>query len=95
MIRTLLLAATLAAATAFAANPIDEVSSHDGLAKVTVKGIDLAYARKDTSLAAYKKLIVDKLQSGDEITVEGRCLYRPEEGPKTIVMDECALCEKS
>ena len=51
--------------------------------------------RFDMNAKLYKKLIVDKLHSGSEITVEGRCLYRPEEGPKIIVMEDCALCEKS
>ena len=63
MIRVLLAVATLSAATAFAAtNPIDEMSSHDGLSKVTVKGMDLAYVRKDTSFAGYSKLIVDPVE---------------------------------
>jgi len=63
-LRALLAASTLAAAaTALAAtNPIDEISSHDGLNKVTVKGIDLAYSRKDTNLAGYSKLIVDPVE---------------------------------
>jgi hypothetical protein len=51
--------------------------------------------RFDMTPKMYKQYVVDRLQAGAEITVEGRCLYRPEEGPKTIVMEECALCEKS
>jgi len=49
----------------------------------------------DMNAKMYKQRIVDKLQVGEEITVEGRCIYRPEEGPKTLVLEECALCEKS
>ena len=62
-LRALLAATSLAAAAALAAtNPIDEMASHDGLSKVQVKGIDLAYARKDTSLAGYSKVIVDPVE---------------------------------
>ena len=61
-IRVLLLASSFAAVGAFAANPIDEIASHDGLTKVEVKGMDLAYARKDTNIAGYGKLIVDPVE---------------------------------
>ena len=62
-LRALFAATSLAAITALAAtNPIDEMSSHDGLGKVTVKGIDLAYVHKDTNFAGYSKLIVDPVE---------------------------------
>ena len=61
-IRVLLLASSFATVGAFAANPIDEIASHDGLTKVEVKGLDLAYARKDTNFAGYGKLIVEPVE---------------------------------
>jgi hypothetical protein len=63
-IRTLLLASLLAAGAASAqkGNPIDEMSSHDGLAKVTVKGVDLAYKRTDVDMAKYARIIVDPVE---------------------------------
>ena len=62
-LRALFAATSLAALTAVAAtNPIDEISSHDGLGKVNVKGMDLAYVRKDTNFAGYSKLIVDPVE---------------------------------
>jgi hypothetical protein len=61
--RALFATLSFAAVTAFAApNPIDEISSHDGLGKVDVKGIDLAYVHKGTSFAGYSKLIVDPVE---------------------------------
>ena len=63
-IRTLLLASLLAAVAAFAQkkNPLDEIASHDGLTKVEVKGIDLAYKRPDADLAKYGKLMADPVE---------------------------------
>jgi hypothetical protein len=61
--RSLLFVSMLAAAAALAAtNPIDEISTADGLTKVQVKGIDLAYRREGVSLAPYRKLIVDPVE---------------------------------
>jgi hypothetical protein len=61
--RALVLACSLAAAAAFAQkNPIDEIASHDGLTKVQVKGIDLAYRRPDVDLTKYGKLIVEPVE---------------------------------
>ncbi|MEN9789360.1 MAG: hypothetical protein RLZZ473_1424 [Pseudomonadota bacterium] len=65
-----LLIATLAAlgsaAPAAAANEqraaIEEALSHDGLQKIKVKGIDLAYARPGASLAGYNKIILDPVE---------------------------------
>ena len=60
----LLFAALFATATAFAQkkNPIDEMSSHDGLAKVEVKGMDLAYKSPDADMSRYGKIIVDPVE---------------------------------
>ena len=57
-IRSLLVASTLAATAAFAANPLDDIATAEGLTKVQVKGIDLSYRREGVSLAPYTKLIV-------------------------------------
>lgn len=63
-IRTLLVASSFAAAGALAqkANPIDEASSHDGLTKIQVKGMDLAYKRPGVDMARYGKVIVDPVE---------------------------------
>ena len=62
-IRALLLASSFATAAAVAQkNAIDDISSHDGLAKVTVKGVDLAYKRSDVDMAKYGKVIVDPVE---------------------------------
>lgn len=61
----LLLAATfLFASTALAQkkNPIDEIATADGLTKVQVKGVDLAYRREGVSMAGYNKLIVEPVE---------------------------------
>jgi hypothetical protein len=62
-IRTLLYASFFAGAAAMAAtNPIDELATHEGLAKVKVKGIDLAYKRPDANLTAYSKVMLDPVE---------------------------------
>ena len=62
-IRSLLFASTLGACAVFAAtNPIDEASTADGLTKVQVKGIDLAYRREGVNLASYTKVMVDPVE---------------------------------
>jgi len=38
---------------------LDEAMSRDGLQKISVKGIDLAYARPGATLAAYKRIKLD------------------------------------
>ena len=69
----LLLAFCFTAGTAFAqkASPIDEASSHDGLTKVQVKGMDLAYKRTDVDMGKYGKVIVDPVEVA---TVTGMAL---------------------
>ena len=56
-----LLASTLLSTTAFAATQADveEAMSHDGLRKINVKGIDLAYARPGATLASYNRIKLD------------------------------------
>jgi hypothetical protein len=41
---------------------LEEGMSHDGLQKIKVKGIDLAYSRPGASLAGYNKLIIDPVE---------------------------------
>jgi len=49
---------------AFAASraEVDAAMSYDGLQRISVKGIDLAYARPGASLAAYKKVIIEPIE---------------------------------
>jgi hypothetical protein len=57
-----LLASTLLFAPAFAASPkadLEEALSHDGLRKISVKGIDIAYARPGATLAGYGKVKIE------------------------------------
>ena len=59
-----LVASALLMTTAGAASKADleEAMSYDGLEQIKVKGIDLAYARPDASLAAYSKVMLDPVQ---------------------------------
>jgi hypothetical protein len=41
---------------------LEEVMSHDGLQKISVKGIDLAYARPGAKLSTYKRVMMDPVQ---------------------------------
>jgi hypothetical protein len=41
---------------------LEEAMSHDGLQKIKVKGIDLAYARPGAKLSTYKQVILDPVQ---------------------------------
>ncbi len=41
---------------------LEELMSHDGLQKVSVKGIDLAYARPGATLAVYTKVSIDPVE---------------------------------
>jgi hypothetical protein len=61
---TALLASTLAVAPAFAQTKADfeEAMSYDGLKRIEVKGLDLAFARPGATLAAYKKVIVEPVE---------------------------------
>jgi hypothetical protein len=50
--------------SAFAASKADveEAMSHDGLRKISVKGIDLAYARPGATLAGYNRIKLDPIE---------------------------------
>jgi hypothetical protein len=56
----------LGTAPAIAANEqraaVEEALSHDGLQKIKIKGIDLAYARPGASLASYNQIIIDPVE---------------------------------
>jgi len=60
----ILLASTLLLTSAFGASKADleEAMSHDGLQRIKVKGVDLAYARPGASLAAYSKVMIDPIE---------------------------------
>lgn len=53
----------LAAPAAFAQSKaeLDEAMSHDGLQRIKVKGIDLAYSRPGASLAGYNAVMIDPI----------------------------------
>jgi hypothetical protein len=59
-----LFALTLALTSSLAASKkdVDEAMSRDGLQKISVKGLDLAYARPGASLAAYKRVKLDPVE---------------------------------
>jgi hypothetical protein len=61
---TCLLALTLALTSSLAATKkeVDEVMGRDGLQKISVKGLELAYARPGASLAAYKRVKLDPVE---------------------------------
>ncbi len=61
---TALLASMLLATTAFSASKADleEAMSYDGLQKISVKGIDLAYALPGVNLSGYTKVMIDPIQ---------------------------------
>jgi hypothetical protein len=54
LLSTLVLASTKA--------DLDEAMSHDGLQKISVKGVDLAYARPGATLAGYNRIKLDPVQ---------------------------------
>ena len=55
---TLVLTSSLAASK----KDVDDAMSRDGLQKISVKGLDLAYARPGASLAAYKRVKLDPVE---------------------------------
>lgn len=97
-----LLASTLALAPAFAATPmaqLEEALSHDGLKKITVKGIDLAYARPGATLAGYGKVKLepvdvafrkdwDPARTGSRLKVRAEDRENIRTGVAKIVQDE-------
>ena len=50
------------ASTSSTAATLEEALSHDGLEKVSVKGIDLAYARPNAKLSNYKRFMIDPVE---------------------------------
>jgi hypothetical protein len=59
-----LLAPAFLVATAFAAcqSELEKAMSHDGLQKISVKGIDLVYARPGATLAAYSRVKLEPVE---------------------------------
>ena len=59
-----LLTSTLLSTTAFAATKADveAAATHDGLQKISVKGIDLAYARPGATLAVYNRIKLEPVE---------------------------------
>jgi hypothetical protein len=59
-----LLTSALAASGALAAKPsaLDEAMSHDGLQKISVKGVQFAYARPGATLAGYDRVQIEPVQ---------------------------------
>ena len=59
-----LLASMLILPAAFAASKaeLEQALSHDGLQKVSVKGLDLAYAKPGATLAAYNRVKLDPVE---------------------------------
>jgi len=55
----LALSLAMTSSLAFTKKDLEAVMSRDGLQKISVKGIDLAYARPGASLAAYKRVKLD------------------------------------
>ena len=58
----LALAVALTSPLAATKADVDEAMSRDGLQKISVKGLDLAYARPGASLAAYKRVKLDPVE---------------------------------
>ena len=58
----LAMALALTSALAASKKEVDEMMSRDGLQKISVKGIDLAYARPGATLAAYKRVKLDAVE---------------------------------
>src|SRR5215218_2802470 len=59
-----LLALTLAMTSSFAATSkdVEAALSRDGLQKISVKGVELAYARPGATLAPYKRVKLDPVE---------------------------------
>jgi Protein of unknown function (DUF3313) len=58
----LALCVALPSAAVLGADKLEEAMSHDGLQKISVKGIDLAYARPGAKLSTYKQVMIDPVQ---------------------------------
>ena len=97
LLSTLLLAATAMAAPA----ELEEAMSHDGLQKVKVKDIDLAYARPGATLAGYRKVSMDPVtvafrkdwsttRTGSRLALSSQDQQNIREGVARIVHEEFA-----
>jgi hypothetical protein len=64
LVRVVALLASTLLSTAFAATKADleAAMSHDGLQKISVKGIDLAYARPGATLAGYNRIKLEPVE---------------------------------
>lgn len=80
---------------------LEEGMSHDGLEKIKVKGIDLAYSRPGASLAGYNKLIIDPVEvafrkdwdptrTGSRAKLDAKERESIRSGVATIVQEEFA-----
>jgi len=83
---TLVLTSSLAASK----KDVDDAMSRDGLQKISVKGLDLAYARPGASLAAYKRVKLDPVEvqfdkSWEPTRTGSRIKLGPEEREKIRV----------
>jgi hypothetical protein len=99
----LALAAVLPSVTA-AQSPraeLEEAMSHDGLEKIKVKGIDLAYSRPGATLAGYNKLIIDPVEvafrkdwdpnrTGSRMKVDAKDRENIRSGVAKVVQEEFA-----
>ena len=94
----------LSSAVSVAQSPraaLEEGMSHDGLQKIKVKGIDLAYSRPGASLAGYNKLIIDPVEvafrkdwdptrTGSRAKLDAKERESIRSGVATIVQEEFA-----
>lgn len=80
---------------------LEEAMSYDGLQKIKVKGIDLAYARPGASLASYGKIIIDPVEvsfrkdwdpdrSGSRMKLDAKERENIRSGVAKIVQEEFA-----
>jgi beta-galactosidase GanA len=100
----LLALVALSASVTLAVEPraqLEEAMSHDGLEKIKVKGIDLAYARPGATLAGYDKLIIDPVEvafrkdwdpnrTGSRMKLDAKEREDIRSGVSTIVQEEFA-----
>jgi beta-galactosidase GanA len=80
---------------------LEEAMSHDGLQKIKVKGIDLAYSRPGATLAGYNKLIIDPVEvafrkdwdpnrTGSRMKVDAKDRENIRSGVAKVVQEEFA-----
>jgi len=96
-----LLASILVWPSAFAASraDLDQALSHDGLHKVSVKGVDLAYVRPGATLAGYNRVKLDPVEvafrkdwvpkrTGNNLKLSAEELDSIRQGVAKLVYDE-------